>query len=57
MTILVENNTASDYSIYHKEEEYPLGNERQDGKDNQRDLVAKSSDNKRLKNLFFRHTL
>lgn len=54
--MLVENNAALDDFMYYKEKEYPLGNEKRDGEDNQRDLIAKSSNNKRLKDMFFRYT-
>lgn len=40
-----------DYSIYHKKEEYPLGNKKQDGENNQRNLVAKSLDNEMLRDM------
>lgn len=38
MPMLTKNNIILDYFMHHKEEKYPLGNEDQDGKDNQRDL-------------------
>ena len=31
--MLTEDNDALDYSIYHKEEKFPLANKKQDGKE------------------------
>ncbi len=53
--MLTEDNNTSDHFIYHKEEEYPLGNERQEIRENQRNL-GQSSDNESLKNILPRYT-
>lgn len=49
--MLAENNAALDYFMHYEEEEYPLGKKKQVDKDNQKDLVAKSFDNKSLKDM------
>lgn len=43
--------------MHYEKEEYLLGNKWQDGKDDHRNKIAKSSDNKRLTNILSRHTL
>ena len=39
--------------MYHKEEKYPLGNKRQNVKEDQKDLVKESSNNKSVRNIPF----
>lgn len=51
--MLSKDKVVLDYSIDHKEEIYLVGNKKQDSKDNQIGLVAKSSDNKSLRNMLF----
>ena len=54
--MLAEDDNTSDYFMHQKEEEYPLGNKRQDVEENQKNLVGKSSDNKIVKNIQSGHT-
>ena len=54
--MLAKNDYTSDYFIYHNEERYLLSNKRQNVKEDQRDLVDKSSDNKSVRNMLPRHT-
>ena len=55
--MLAENDDASDYFMHQEEEEYPLGNKKQNVKKDYRDLVGESSDNKRVKKMLLGHTL
>ena len=54
--MLVEDNVASDYFIYHEKKEYWMGDKGQDVEEDQRDLVSKGSDNKSVKNMIPRRT-
>ena len=53
--MLAKNDNASGYFMHHNEREYPLGNEGQDVEKDQTDLVGESSDNKRVKNMLYKH--
>ncbi len=49
--MLAEDNDVSDHFMHYKKEEYPLGNEGQEIKEDQRDLVGQGSDNKSLRDM------
>ena len=55
-SILAEDNNAFNYFIYHNEEEYRLGNKKQDVEADQRELVSKKLDNKSIKDMLHGHT-
>lgn len=54
--MLAENNDVSNYFIYHEEEEYPLGNEKQNVEEDQSALVGKCSDNENVRDILPGHT-
>ncbi len=49
--MLVEDDNTSDHFMYHEEEEYPLGNNKQEIREIQRDSVGQSSDNESLRDM------
>ena len=49
--ILAKDDDTLDYFIYDNEKEYALGKKRQDIKEDQRNLVGKSWDNKSVRNM------
>lgn len=51
--MLAKNDNALTYFMYYKEEDYLLGNKRQNIKEDQKDLVSKSSVNKNARNMLF----
>lgn len=54
--MLIESNATLDDFIYHKEEKYLLVNYKQNGEDNQKNLITKNFKNKTLKNMLSKRT-
>lgn len=54
--ILAKNDNASNYFMYHNKDKYLLGNEEQNIKEDQKNLIYKNLDNKSVKNMLLKYT-